>query len=304
MCLSDQSCSTSSTASQSSSSGWVGGSPCGAEVVGRGDEAAAEMVLPEAVDDDAGGERMVGPRQPLGQVEAAERRAGSAPPPDPIARAENRVRRPRTFLSKVAALEDVGESGRAVLGDGPGLGGKRRPLRFQRVGLPAQLRPLRPIRRRQGVHDLIPRHLEERLGLSRELLLFRRSLIRIHGQRIAVGRFQLRFLGLAQSLADGRLDVGGLLAKRRDLRVQLLVPALVFVALGPRGEIDFLRLGGAEERLQSGSNRPAGWGRTCGRGSGRSRRSGRGRPTPTRVGHLGRATSCRLTAASTLPLAW
>ena len=36
----------------------------GAEVVGRGDDSAAEVVLPEPVDDDAGRQRLVGPGEP------------------------------------------------------------------------------------------------------------------------------------------------------------------------------------------------------------------------------------------------
>ena len=48
----------------------------GAEVGGRGDDAGAEEDLPEAVHFDAGGERMLGHRDPLGEAEAIGRRAG------------------------------------------------------------------------------------------------------------------------------------------------------------------------------------------------------------------------------------
>src|SRR5256885_55498 len=48
------------------------GEACGGEagltkIVGRADEAAAEVVLPDAVDDDAGGERVGGGDDPVGQ---------------------------------------------------------------------------------------------------------------------------------------------------------------------------------------------------------------------------------------------
>jgi hypothetical protein len=42
-----------------------------AEVVGSGDEAAAEVVLPEAVHQHAGGERMVGARDPAGERQSS-----------------------------------------------------------------------------------------------------------------------------------------------------------------------------------------------------------------------------------------
>src|ERR1043165_6224044 len=42
-----------------------------AEIVGRGDETATEMILPEAVGHHAGGERVIGPGQPLREFEPA-----------------------------------------------------------------------------------------------------------------------------------------------------------------------------------------------------------------------------------------
>ena len=52
--LSCQPLAISSLASQSSSSGCVGRVALHAEVAGRGDDAAAEVMLPEAIDDHAG----------------------------------------------------------------------------------------------------------------------------------------------------------------------------------------------------------------------------------------------------------
>ena len=60
-----------------------------AEIAGRADQAATEMILPDPVDDDASRQRIVGPGQPSGQSQAAARsigRAGRAwldPPPAP-----------------------------------------------------------------------------------------------------------------------------------------------------------------------------------------------------------------------------
>ena len=50
-----------------------------AEVLERGDDAAAEVVLPDAIDDDPGGERVVGRGDPLGQREAPARGASVGP---------------------------------------------------------------------------------------------------------------------------------------------------------------------------------------------------------------------------------
>src|SRR5690606_32851019 len=50
-----------------------------AEVGGGGDEAAAEVVLPDPVDEDAGGEGVVRPRQRAGQGEAGGLRIGEVP---------------------------------------------------------------------------------------------------------------------------------------------------------------------------------------------------------------------------------
>ena len=63
-----------SRASQSSSSGWVGRCALLPEVFGRGDEAAAEEIRPQPVDEHAGSERMVRIGQPLGQPQAIARR--------------------------------------------------------------------------------------------------------------------------------------------------------------------------------------------------------------------------------------
>ena len=69
MCLRLQPFSTNSTASQSSNSGCVGRLAHDAEIAGRGDDADAEMVLPETIDDDAGRQRVVLPRQPSASAE-------------------------------------------------------------------------------------------------------------------------------------------------------------------------------------------------------------------------------------------
>ena len=157
----------------------------------------------------------------------------------------------RPLLAEAAALEDVGEPRRPVLGDGPRLRRRRRPLRLQGVGPPPQIGALLAVGRRQRSDDLVPRHLDEDVGLFRELLLFRRALGRVHGQGVAVGRFQLRLLGLAQPVADRRLNVGRLFAEGRDLRIQLFIEALILVALGRRGKVDLLGLSGAEKGLEA-----------------------------------------------------
>ena len=42
-----------------------------AEIIGSADQALAEMMLPDPVDHDAGGQRIVGARQPVGQLQPA-----------------------------------------------------------------------------------------------------------------------------------------------------------------------------------------------------------------------------------------
>ena len=72
-----------STASQSSSSGCVGGSPLMPKSSDGADEAAAEQLGPPAVDRDAGRQRVVAVDQPAGQVEAvgaARRGSGCSTP--------------------------------------------------------------------------------------------------------------------------------------------------------------------------------------------------------------------------------
>ena len=63
-------------ASQSSSSGCVGGSPKLAEVVRRPDDPAAEMLLPDAIDHHAGRQPVVGRGNPVGQLRPAPVRLG------------------------------------------------------------------------------------------------------------------------------------------------------------------------------------------------------------------------------------
>ena len=60
--LIDQPDSTNRRASQSSSSGWIGPLAEPAEVVGRADQAFAEVPEPDPVDHHPGGQRMIGPR--------------------------------------------------------------------------------------------------------------------------------------------------------------------------------------------------------------------------------------------------
>ena len=54
--LSVQPCSTQSIANQSRSSGWVGASTLHPEVIRRGHDPESEVVLPDAIDDDTGGQ--------------------------------------------------------------------------------------------------------------------------------------------------------------------------------------------------------------------------------------------------------
>ncbi len=104
-----------SRASQSSSSGWRGRRALAAEVLGRGDEAAAEEVGPQPVDEDAGRERMVGGGEPAGQAEAiargvcGERREhlGERVAADAVRVASSGRRRPRAGGYRSAAARAV-----------------------------------------------------------------------------------------------------------------------------------------------------------------------------------------------------
>ncbi len=62
------------------------GEPSAAEVVLGGDEATAEVVLPDPVDHHAGGQRIGRPSQPIGQGEAAAPRVGGTRSPPRICR--------------------------------------------------------------------------------------------------------------------------------------------------------------------------------------------------------------------------
>src|SRR5438128_3392754 len=55
-----------------------------AEIVRRGHDAGAEMMLPEPVDNDAGGQRMVRARQPTGQSRSSP--GSGQPGRDPLIR--------------------------------------------------------------------------------------------------------------------------------------------------------------------------------------------------------------------------
>ena len=63
------------TASQSSSSGWLGGSPCAPKSSAVLTMPGAEELEPEAVDRHAGRQRVVRGDQPLGQAQPVDRRA-------------------------------------------------------------------------------------------------------------------------------------------------------------------------------------------------------------------------------------
>ncbi len=62
------------TASQSSSSGWLGGEPCAPKSAAGFDETPAEMQLPQPVHEHPCRERMVLAEQPLGETSAVSRR--------------------------------------------------------------------------------------------------------------------------------------------------------------------------------------------------------------------------------------
>ncbi len=66
------------TASQSSSSGWLGGSPWTPKSSAVLTMPGAEDLKPEAVDGHAGGQRMVGRDQPLGQPQAVAGASGGS----------------------------------------------------------------------------------------------------------------------------------------------------------------------------------------------------------------------------------
>ena len=103
---------TNSLASQSSSSGWLGGCPGRAEVVGRGDDPFAEVVQPDPVDHHARGQRMAGLGEPFreGQPAAAGRGVLRGARPGERLRRGERLQHARldfaAGLSVVAALED------------------------------------------------------------------------------------------------------------------------------------------------------------------------------------------------------
>ena len=86
ICLMLQPRSMNSTASQSSNSGCVGGLAHLAEVVQRGDDAPAEVVAPDAIDDHARGQRILRGAEPFGQRAPASRSAAvrgrNLPPAD------------------------------------------------------------------------------------------------------------------------------------------------------------------------------------------------------------------------------
>ena len=92
------------TASQSSSSGWLGGSPWDAEVLGGLDDARAEDLLPEPVDRHAGGQRVLGRRPASGPS-----RAGPGSPSGSGGRNPGVARPTGSFgLVVLAAVEEEG----------------------------------------------------------------------------------------------------------------------------------------------------------------------------------------------------
>src|SRR5207249_4779361 len=111
-----------------------------AEVVGGGDQAAAEVVVPDAVHDDAGGERVGGVDDPVGQASAAfgfggvggeaEVRGGRADD------GETAGGHPVAAALDVAPQEEVGRLRRARVG---GIGHGRRRDRLQRLLLARDL---------------------------------------------------------------------------------------------------------------------------------------------------------------------
>ena len=93
-----------SPASQSSSSGCVGGCAVDAEVARRRDEAAAEVVLPEAVDHDARGQRIRRRGDPVAPARRAGRSFAAAATSVRVRRAGTSGNAGCDFLARLAVL--------------------------------------------------------------------------------------------------------------------------------------------------------------------------------------------------------
>ncbi len=92
----------------------------GAEVIGCADNAFAEMVLPDAIDDDTGGERVVGLGEPFGQGETAAAGIGRNE-----LSAEQLEISARYFISRIVGITALLQPGivRGAFGDSIGLSG-------------------------------------------------------------------------------------------------------------------------------------------------------------------------------------
>ena len=227
-----------------------------AEVAGRAGEAAAEVVLPDAVDDDAAGQRIVRPGQPAGEDAAAAggRGAGGDLRQFGVGRVEQRQEAGIDGGFAGAAGLELGDPGRAAgfaddEGGEQGLGLER--VEFRELGLGGQelgtfgLLELVPLEVRAHQFGLAPGELDDLLLPHRALL----ARLAPHGDDL-LGE-ALHGLGLAggdarsgDALDHGQGFAGGLFPGG--------VLAVVGLDLGGRGERLVLGPGDVgEEGLQA-----------------------------------------------------
>ena len=148
MCFTSQPLSMNSTASQSSSSGWVGHSPCEPRSSSVRDEPLAEGELPQPVHEDARGQRVVARRSASARGRAGSpggrrRRsgAGSAGPP------ARRPRPTRPASSRAAGCAPAPAPARVVTSDCGMPCSERRPSRSSAARSCAPQRQRAPGRR-------------------------------------------------------------------------------------------------------------------------------------------------------------
>ena len=261
-----------SMASQSSNSGCVGGDALRAEVVLRLDEAAAEILLPDAIHDDARGERILRLDEPAREIEAVRVSAG-------LERRQHGGRAGRDALAGRVKSPLMKTCARAASAAPASRASMRPWARVARAGRDSLVRDLKSASSgRERAHTIArfaPASASSHGASTAARSWSARSLARCSRSSFASipRRARLRLEVAASLLAERAIDLVGDSWHRACRR---RTPACRRRGASPWPSLDRVVEEGEEPVVLLAARS----GRTCGRGTARSRPSGRATTVP------------------------